>query len=121
MMQVLIVDDSTYIRSTLKSLLEDKGYEVLAEAKNGEMAIDLALELKPDVVTLDNILPDMTGIDVLKAIKKGKLNAKIVMISAVGQQSAIVDAKNEGADYYLVKPIDNEELLNILKELDKEY
>ncbi len=120
-MRVLVVDDSTYIRSTLKSLLQDQGYEVVGEAKNGEMAIDLATELKPEVITLDNILPDMSGIDVLKALKRGKIKANVIMISAVGQQSAIVEAKEEGANFYLVKPFDNEELLEILKELDKEY
>ena len=118
-MRVLIVDDSTYIRSSLSSLLSEAGYEIVGQAKNGEMAIDLALDLKPDVITLDNILPDMTGIDVLKAVKKGNLTAKIVMISAVGQQSAIVEAKSTGADFYLVKPYDTAELLSILKELDK--
>ncbi len=119
-MRVLIVDDSTYIRSSLRSLLSEEGYEVIAEAKNGEMAIDLAMDLKPDIITLDNILPDMTGIDVLKAAKRGKLHARIVMISAVGQQSAIAEAMNNGADFYLVKPYDTKELLSILKELDKE-
>ena len=118
-MRILVVDDSTYIRSSLKSLLEEAGYEVIGAAKNGEMAIDLAMDLKPDLITLDNILPDMTGIDVLKAVKKGELLAKVVMISAVGQQSAIVDAKNAGADFYLVKPYDTGELLSIMKELDK--
>lgn len=119
-MRVLIVDDSTYIRSSLKSLLTSQGYDVVGEAKNGEMAIDLALELKPDVITLDNILPDMTGLDILKALNINDFKASVIMISAVGQQSAIVDAKNNGARHYLVKPYDESELIGILKELDEE-
>lgn len=119
-MRVLIVDDSTYIRSTLRTLLTENGYEVVGEAKNGEMAIDLALELKPDVITLDNILPDMTGLDVLKTLNTDDFTSKVIMISAVGQQSAIVDATSNGARHYLVKPFDNEELIGILKELDEE-
>lgn len=119
-MRVLIVDDSTYIRSSLRTLLEENGYDVVGEAKNGESAIDLALELKPDVITLDNILPDMTGLDVLKTINTDDFTSKVIMISAVGQQSAIVDAMSSGAKHYLVKPFDNSELIAILKELDEE-
>ncbi|MEQ9468071.1 MAG: response regulator [Ekhidna sp.] len=119
-MRVLIVDDSTYIRSSLRSLLTDQGYDVIGEAKNGEMAIDLALELKPDVITLDNILPDMTGLDILKALNTSDFKTSVIMISAVGQQSAIVDAMNNGAKYYLVKPYDESELIGILRELDEE-
>ncbi len=119
-MRVLIVDDSTYIRSSLRTLLGEQGYDVVGEAKNGEMAIDLAMDLKPDVITLDNILPDMTGLDVLKTLNAGDFNSTVIMISAVGQQSAIVDAMNNGAKHYLVKPFDNSELIAILKELDEE-
>ncbi|MEO9871840.1 response regulator [Ekhidna sp.] len=119
-MRILIVDDSTYIRSSLKTLLEQHGYNVVGEAKNGEMAIDLTMELKPDVITLDNILPDMTGLDVLKTINTNDFDLYVIMISAVGQQSAIVEAKENGAKHYLVKPFDNSELLSILKELDEE-
>lgn len=119
-MRVLIVDDSTYIRSSLRTLLGEHGYEVVGEAKNGEMAIDLAMDLKPDVITLDNILPDMTGLDVLKILNTGDFESTVIMISAVGQQSAIVDAMNNGAKHYLVKPFDNSELVAIFKELDEE-
>ena len=119
-MRVLIVDDSTYIRSSLRSLLEEQGYDVVGEAKNGEMAIDLTMELNPDVITLDNILPDMTGLVVLKTINTDDFNASVIMISAVGQQSAIVDAMSNGAKHYLVKPFDNSELIAILKELDED-
>ncbi|WP_425391450.1 response regulator [Ekhidna sp.] len=120
-MRVLIVDDSTYIRSSLRTLMQENGYEVVGEAKNGEMAIDLALELKPDVITLDNILPDMTGLDVLKTINTDDFNSYVIMISAVGQQSAIVEAKENGAKHYLVKPFDDSELVGILKELDEGF
>ena len=119
-MRVLIVDDSTYIRSSLRSLLEEQGYDVVGEAKNGEMAIDLAMELSPDVITLDNILPDMTGLDVLKTLNTEDFKAKVIMISAVGQQSAIVDAMSYGAKHYLVKPFDNSALIAILKKLDED-
>ncbi len=119
-MRVLIVDDSTYIRSSLRTLLSEQGYEIVGEAKNGEMAIDLAMELKPDVITLDNILPDMTGLDVLKTLNTDDFKSTVIMISAVGQQSAIVDAMDSGAKHYLVKPFDNSELIGIFKQLDED-
>lgn len=116
-MRILVVDDSAYIRSMLKETLEQNGYEVVGTAEDGETAIDLAMELKPDVVTLDNILPDMSGIDVLKALKEGAVDSKVIMISAVGQQSAIAEGLANGADDYLVKPFDNSELIGIISKL----
>lgn len=119
-MRILIIDDSTFIRTKLKSLFEANGYEVVGEAKNGEIAIDLVNELEPDVITLDNVLPDMNGLDILNALDMEALPSKVIMISALGQQSAIVDAKGLGVHHYLVKPIDNNELIELLKNIDKE-
>jgi len=116
-MRILIVDDSSYIRATLRTTLEENGYEVVGAAKDGESAIDLALELLPDVITLDNILPDMTGIDVLKALNNNQLESKVIMISAVGQQSAIAEGLANGAQDYLVKPFDNTELIGIISTI----
>jgi two-component system, chemotaxis family, chemotaxis protein CheY len=116
-MRILIVDDSTYIRTMLRTTLEEQGFDVVGEAVNGESAIDMTASLSPDLITLDNILPDMTGIDILKAFKEMNLNHKVIMISAVGQQSAIVEAITNGASDYLVKPFDKDRLINIINEL----
>ncbi|GAB4236869.1 MAG: response regulator [Ekhidna sp.] len=118
-MRILIVDDSTYIRSTIKDTLKENGFEVIGEAGKGEEAIDLAMDLNPDVITLDNMLPDMTGIDVLKTLKGNNHSAKIIMISAVGQESSIEDAKANGALHYLVKPFDHNQLVIILNQLNQ--
>ena len=117
-MRILIVDDSTYIRTMLRSTLEEQGFDVIGEAVNGESAIDMIMNHTPDLITLDNILPDMTGIDVLKAIKDMKLRPKVIMISAVGQQSAIVEAISNGAAEYLVKPFDKGRLITRVNELN---
>ncbi len=116
-MRILIVDDSSFIRASIRATLEENGHDVVGAAKDGESAIDLALDLVPDVITLDNILPDMTGLDVLKALNNEKLKSKIIMISAVGQQSAISEGLANGAQDYLVKPFNNEELVNLLNTL----
>ncbi len=108
---VLIVDDSLYMRTIIKEALESNGYTVIGEASNGEEAIDLAFELQPDFITLDNILPDMIGTDILKVYKDEGLSSKVVMISAVGQDSVINEGMSLGAIGYIVKPFTPEQLL----------
>jgi len=110
--RVLIVDDSLYMRARIKDALQGVGYQVVGEAENGEKAIDLALALKPDLITLDNILPDMIGIDILRVLKNEEhLESRIVMISAVGQESVIQEGLKIGAEDYIVKPFTNESLI----------
>ncbi|BDD01856.1 response regulator [Persicobacter psychrovividus] len=102
---VLIVDDSMYMRSLISDALESAGYQIIGQAENGEKAIDLAMELKPELITLDNILPDMIGIDILRVLKSEEnMNAKVIMISAVGQESVIQEGLSLGATDYIVKP-----------------
>lgn len=117
MKKVLIVDDSLYMRTILKDALIGAGFEVVGQTGTGEQAIDLALELQPDYITLDNILPDMLGLDVLKVLREEKLPAKILMVSAVGQQSVIDEGSRLGANGYLIKPFTNEQLIDKLNLL----
>ncbi len=112
--KVLIVDDSLYMRTVIKDALINAGYEVVGQAANGEAAIDMSLELQPDLITLDNILPDMLGLDILKVLKSEEVKSKVIMISAVGQQSVIDEGISLGADEYLVKPFSNEQLLEMV-------
>ena len=111
---VLIVDDSLYMRTVIKDALEEGGYQVVGQASNGEEAIDMAFELQPDIITLDNILPDMIGTDILKVYKEEGLSSKVIMISAVGQESVINEGMNLGALDYIVKPFTTEQLLAVL-------
>jgi len=103
--RVLIVDDSLYMRTMIHEALAGAGYEVIGQAGNGESAIDMALELRPDLITLDNILPDMIGTDILRVLKEEeKIASKVIMISAVGQESVIREGLRLGASDYIVKP-----------------
>ena len=111
---VLIVDDSLYMRTLIKDALEAGGYDVVGQAANGEEAIDLAFELQPDFITLDNILPDMIGTDILKVYKEEGLRSKIIMISAVGQESVVNEGLRLGAKAYIVKPFSNGQLIDAL-------
>lgn len=115
--KVLIVDDSLYMRTVIKDALTNAGYDVVGQAANGETAIDMSLELQPDLITLDNILPDMLGLDILKVLKSEEVKSKVIMISAVGQQSVIDEGISLGADEYLVKPFSNEQLLEMVSKV----
>ena len=114
---VLIVDDSLYMRTIIKDALEKAGHHVVGQASNGEEAIDMAFSLQPDIITLDNILPDMIGTDILKVYTEEGLISKVVMISAVGQESVIQEGLNLGARAYIVKPFTSEQLLNEVSKL----
>lgn len=111
---VLIVDDSLYMRTVIKEALQKGGYTVVGEASNGEEAIDMAFELQPDFITLDNILPDMIGTDILKVYRDEELPAKIIMITAVGQKTVIDEGLGLGASAFIVKPFTNNQLLDTM-------
>ncbi len=116
--KVLVVDDSMYMRTLIKDALsEDASYEVVGEAANGEAAIDMAFDLQPDLITLDNILPDMIGLDILKTLKQEGLPSKVVMISAVGQESIIKEGLDLGAESYITKPFTTEDLLSEINKV----
>lgn len=116
MKRILIVDDSFYMRTMLKNMLTDAGYEVVGEAPNGQTALELAKETNPDLITLDVILPDNTGLDVLKGIKAEQPDMKIVIVSAVGQEVIVNEAIENGALSYIVKPFSEEKVLEVVKK-----
>jgi len=112
MKTVLIVDDSAYMRSLIRIALKKAGYEVVGEAGNGETAIDLGIELNPDLITLDNILPDMNGLDVFQTLRADGINAKIVMVSALGW--LVGKAKELGVTNYVEKPFESDQLISVI-------
>ncbi|WP_028273272.1 response regulator [Atopococcus tabaci] len=114
--RVLIVDDAAFMRIKLKDILEKNGYEVAGEAQNGSEAIEKYKETQPDIVTMDITMPEMDGVEALKAIKAFDANATVLMCSAMGQQSMVMDAIRAGAMDFIVKPFDTE---RVIKALDK--
>jgi two-component system chemotaxis response regulator CheY len=116
--KVLIVDDSLYMRTMINEALKNAGYDIVGQAGNGEAAIDMALDLKPDLITLDNILPDMIGTDILRVLKQDEgLASKVIMISAVGQESVIQEGISLGASDYIVKPFTTESLVETVNKV----
>jgi Response regulator containing CheY-like receiver domain and AraC-type DNA-binding domain len=117
MARVLVVDDAAFMRLSIKTMLEKNGFQVVGEAENGRIAIKKYAELSPDIVTLDITMPDMDGIEALKAIMKLNPGAKIIMITAMGQECMVKEAIIAGAKGFLVKPFKEEAVVNALKKL----
>lgn len=117
MKKVLIVDDAAFMRMTIKMTLERHGYEVVGEAENGRKAIEKYIETKPDIVTMDITMPEVSGIEALKVIKKMDPNASVVMISAMGQEILVKEAILAGAKSFVVKPFEEEILLKAVDKL----
>jgi len=115
--RILVVDDSRTSRKILCGLLEDNGYVVIGEAQDGEEAIEKYKELTPDLVTMDITMPKLDGIGALKAIKEIDKDSKIIMITAAGQQSKIMEALKLGAEQFITKPFDKDEILKSLEKL----
>ena len=108
--KVMIVDDMLFMRVSLKKILEDLGFEVVAEAENGEDAIIKYKKYLPDIVTLDITMPVMNGIEALGEIKKINPDVKAIMISAMGQQPNVLKAIKMGAKGFIVKPFKPEKI-----------
>ncbi len=114
--KVLIVDDAAFMRMMIKDILQKNGYEVVGEAENGEKAVALYQDLQPDIVTMDITMPEMDGITAVKAIKKIDPNSRIVMCSAMGQQLMVMEAIQAGAKDFVVKPFQQERVLQALEK-----
>ena len=117
MKKVLIVDDAAFIRLTLKNILVKHGFEVIGEAVNGAMAVKMYQELHRDIVTMDITMPEMTGLDALKVIRAYDSKAKIVMISAMGQSSMVMEAVEAGAKTFIVKPFKEDYVVEVLTKI----
>ncbi len=116
MTRVLIVDDAAFMRMMIKDILEKNGFEVIGEASNGIKAVEFYKKDKPDIVTMDITMPDMDGIQAVKAIKEFDPAAKVIMCSAMGQQSMVMDAIRAGARDFIVKPFQSDRVLEAIKK-----
>ena len=116
---VLVVDDAMFMRTVLKKMLIEEGFEVVGEGSNGDEAIKLAGELQPDVVTLDITMPERDGISAIPDVLKVSPKSKIVMCSAMGQQAMVVDAIKNGAKDFIVKPFEKTRVVQAINNVMK--
>jgi len=115
--RVLVCDDAIFMRTMISDILSGAGYEVVGEAETGLQAIQRYRELKPDLVTMDIVMPDMGGIDAVREIVKDDANAKILMCSAMGQQALVVEAIQAGAKDFVVKPFQPSRVLEAVQRV----
>ena len=117
MAKILIVDDAAFMRMMIKDILQKNGYEVVGEAANGLEAVELYKAHQPDLVTMDITMPEMDGIEAVKQIKGINPAAKVIMCSAMGQQSMVMDAIKAGANDFIVKPFQADRVLEAIKKI----
>jgi two-component system chemotaxis response regulator CheY len=114
---VLVCDDAIFMRTMISDILSGAGYEVVGEAETGVQAIERYKALRPDLVTMDIVMPDMGGIEAVREIVKGDADAKILMCSAMGQQALVVEAIQAGAKDFVVKPFQPSRVLEAVQRV----
>ena len=114
---ILVCDDAIFMRTMISDILVQAGYEVIGEAETGVQAVEEYSRLKPDLVTMDIVMPDMGGIDAVREIRKEDPDAKILMCSAMGQQALVVEAIQAGAKDFVVKPFQPSRVLEAVQRV----
>jgi len=117
MARILIVDDAKFMRMTLSNILIKANHVIIGEAENGREAVEFYREHKPEIVTMDITMPEMSGLQAVKEIKKEFPEAKIIMCSAMGQQKMVVEAIEAGAKDFIVKPFDELRVTDAIKRV----
>lgn len=115
MATVLIVDDSRTSRRILRNILTENGYDVVGEAQDGQVGYEKYIELKPDLVTLDITMPVLDGLGALEKIMSLNKDANVIMVTAAGQKSKMVEAIKLGAAEFIQKPFEPEQILSVIK------
>lgn len=115
--KVLVVDDSVFMRDIIKDIFAAGGFTVVGEAGNGVEAVEKYKELKPDLVTMDLVMPYRNGIDATREILRGDNKALVVMCSALGQETMVMEAIEAGAVDFIVKPPRAEDVLAVVKKV----
>ena len=114
---ILICDDAAFMRMMIKDILSKNGYNVAGEAENGAKAVEKYKEVNPDLVLMDITMPEMDGIQALKAIKAADAGAKVIMCSAMGQQAMVIEAIQSGARDFIVKPFQADRVIEAVKKV----
>jgi two-component system chemotaxis response regulator CheY len=114
---VLVCDDAIFMRTMISDILSQAGFEIVGEAESGLQAVEKYKVLKPDLVTMDIVMPDMGGIEAVREICKGDPEAKILMCSAMGQQALVVEAIQAGAKDFVVKPFQPSRVLEAVQRV----
>lgn len=117
MKRLLIVDDALFMRKMIGGVAAEAGWEVVGEAGNGLEAILLYEQLRPDLVTMDLVMPEMGGLEALRRIRAADPGARVVVVTALDQKQVLMDSIREGAIDFIVKPFERQRVLNLLVKL----
>jgi two-component system chemotaxis response regulator CheY len=117
MKRLLIVDDALFMRKLIGGVAAEAGWEVVGEAGDGKRAVELYEALRPDLVTMDLVMPVMGGLDALRMIRAVDPAAQVVVVTAVDQKETLMDSIREGAMDFIVKPFERERVLGLLRKL----
>ncbi len=115
--RVLVADDARFMRQLIREIIEPEGFEVVGEAADGRAVVEEFSRLQPDVVTMDIVMPKRSGIDAAKEILALDPTARIVMVSALGQEALVMEALQAGAADYVVKPFKPDAVIATLRKL----
>jgi two-component system, chemotaxis family, chemotaxis protein CheY len=115
--KILVVDDALIIRKMITELAKECGWNIAGEAKDGQEACEIYRNQKPDLVTMDMVMPNMDGLEALKKIRELDANARIIMISAVNQKDKLAESIQAGASDFIVKPFDKTRLKALLEKI----
>ncbi len=116
-LKVMIVDDSLFMRQILRGIVEEEGWSVIGEAADGEDAVRMYKEFLPEITTMDIVMPRKSGIDALTEIIAIDRNAKVVICSAMGQESMLEEARKAGALGYIIKPFDPPTVKSVIRQI----
>ncbi len=114
---VLICDDAIFMRTLIADILQQSGFDVVGEAETGVQAVEKFRQLRPDLVTMDIVMPDMGGIDAVREITRLDPNARVLMCSAMGQQALVAEALQAGARDFVVKPFQPSRVLEAVQRV----
>ena len=117
MKRVLVADDASFMRQMIRDIIEPEGYEVIGEASDGVEVVEKYRELHPDVVMMDIVMPKRSGIDAVRAIREKDPNAVVVMCSALGQETLVMEALQAGARDFIVKPFKPDAVISTLAKV----
>jgi len=117
MYKILVVDDAGFMRKMVQSHLSKAGYDTFVEGEDGQRAVELFQEHAPDLVIMDITMPNMDGIEALRIIRKANPSAKVVMCSAMGQESMVMEAIKLGALDFIVKPFKPERIIQTVSKI----
>jgi two-component system chemotaxis response regulator CheY len=114
MKRLLVVDDAMLMRKLIRDVASEVGWEVVGEARDGREAVELYDRLRPDLVTLDIVMPEMNGLEALRRIRAVDPDAQVVMVTALDQKATLLESIRDGAIDFIVKPFERDRIANLL-------